>query len=180
VEHGQASWYGPGFHGRRTANGEKFDQNGVSAAHKTLPFGTVLRVHNLDNGKTLDVRVNDRGPFVAGRIVDLSKGAARQLDLIRSGVAPVRVEVLQWPEHLVPNPDRRKHRAVQVASFREHQRARQLARDLEHDPDLQEEVVVERARPWHRVRIRRVSLARLDAVLTLLRSRGFEPLVLDP
>ena len=156
--------------------------DGVSAAHKTLPFDTLVRVHNLDNGKKIDVRINDRGPFIAGRIIDLSKGAARGIDLIGPGVASVEIEVLRWPEHLVPggaNGSRTGPREIQVASFRDSDLARDLARSLSRVPELREPVVVERATPWHRVRIREVSAARLEAVLALLRGRGFDPLVLD-
>ncbi len=92
---GQASWYGPGFHGRRTANGEVFNQNAMTAAHKTLPFGTKVQVTNLRNGRSVVVRINDRGPFTRGRIVDLSAGAARVIGLKSSGIAPVKVEVLR-------------------------------------------------------------------------------------
>ena len=91
---GQASWYGPGFHGRRTANGEVFNSNALTAAHRSLPFGTKVRVTNMNNGRSVVVRINDRGPFAKGRIIDLSAGAARTLNMINSGVAPVRVEVL--------------------------------------------------------------------------------------
>lgn len=90
-----ASWYGPGFNGKRTASGERFRQNELTAAHKTLPFGTIVRVTNLQNARTVDVRINDRGPFVRGRIIDLSKGAAQQLNMIRTGVVPVEVRVLR-------------------------------------------------------------------------------------
>ena len=93
---GVASWYGGKFHGRQTANGERFDQNGISAAHKSLPFNTVVRVHNLRNGKSVDVRINDRGPFVKGRIIDLSKGAASKIDMVNDGVVPVRIQVLKY------------------------------------------------------------------------------------
>lgn len=92
---GMASWYGPGFNGKRTASGERFRQNELTAAHKTLPFGTIVRVTNLQNARTVDVRINDRGPFVRGRIIDLSKGAAQQLNMIRTGVVPVEVRVLR-------------------------------------------------------------------------------------
>lgn len=92
---GLASWYGNEYHGRQTASGELFDQEAMTAAHKKLPFGTVVRVHNLKNGRSVVVRINDRGPFVRRRIIDLSKGAARQLDMIRDGVVPVRIEVLR-------------------------------------------------------------------------------------
>lgn len=95
-ERGTASWYGKDFHGRRTANGEIYNMYGNSAAHKTLPFGTVVSVENLDNGKTLTTRINDRGPFIRGRIIDLSYGAAKEIKMIGPGVARVRVSVLKW------------------------------------------------------------------------------------
>lgn len=91
---GIASWYGPGFHGKKTSNGEIYDQNGFTAAHKTLPMNTILSVTNLNNGRKTTVRVNDRGPFVANRIIDLSQGAAKHIDMIASGTAPVRLEVI--------------------------------------------------------------------------------------
>ncbi|ARJ56316.1 septal ring lytic transglycosylase RlpA family protein [Campylobacter cuniculorum] len=91
---GIASWYGPGFHGKKTSNGEIYNQNGLSAAHKTLPMNTILKVTNLNNNRQVTVRVNDRGPFVANRIIDLSKGAASQIDMLQTGTAPVRLEVV--------------------------------------------------------------------------------------
>ncbi|XFA72153.1 septal ring lytic transglycosylase RlpA family protein [Thermosynechococcaceae cyanobacterium Okahandja] len=92
---GLASWYGPGFHGARTANGERFNQDAMTAAHKTLPFGTRVRVTNLHNGRSVIVRINDRGPFTPGREIDLSRGAAAAIGLIGAGVGPVRIDVLQ-------------------------------------------------------------------------------------
>lgn len=91
---GVASWYGPGFNGRRSASGEIFNQNALTAAHRTLPFGTLVRVTNMNNGTSVTVRINDRGPFGGGRVIDLSAAAARAIGMIQSGVAPVRVEVL--------------------------------------------------------------------------------------
>ena len=91
---GTASWYGPGFHGKKTANGEIYDQTKFTAAHKTLPLGTKARVTNLDNGSAVEVEINDRGPFVEGRIIDLSRAAARALGFIESGTAPVHVELI--------------------------------------------------------------------------------------
>lgn len=91
---GPASWYGGKFHGRRTANGERFDMNEMTAAHRSLPFGTRVRVTNERNGRSVVVRINDRGPFVGNRIIDLSRGAAAAVGMVRTGVAPVRVEVL--------------------------------------------------------------------------------------
>lgn len=89
IERGVASWYGEPFHGRRTASGEVFNMNDLTAAHKTLPFGTRLRVRNLATGQEVAVRINDRGPHVKGRVIDLSRAAAASIGLIRSGTAPV-------------------------------------------------------------------------------------------
>jgi len=94
VETGKASWYGTQHHGKRTASGEPFDQHALTAAHRTLPFGTRVKVTNLNNQRSVVVRINDRGPFRRGRVIDLSRAAAEQLDLIRTGVAPVRLEPL--------------------------------------------------------------------------------------
>lgn len=94
-ETGNASWYGGAFHNRLTSNGERFDQNALSAAHQTLPLPSMVRVTNLDNGRSLTLRVNDRGPFVAGRILDVSKKAAKLLGFHGRGTARVRVTVLE-------------------------------------------------------------------------------------
>jgi rare lipoprotein A len=94
IESGVASWYGPGFHGKSTANGEAYDQHTMTAAHRTLPMPSVVRVTNLSNGSTVIVRVNDRGPFANDRIIDLSRAAAEKLDMVRAGTASVRVEIL--------------------------------------------------------------------------------------
>lgn len=93
-ETGIASWYGPDFHGKLTANGEVFDQNAVTAAHKTLPMPSIVRVTNLENGRQLTLRVNDRGPFVHGRIIDLSRRSAQLLGIEGKGTAKVRVQIL--------------------------------------------------------------------------------------
>lgn len=93
-EEGLASWYGPGFHGKRTANGEVYDMNALTAAHKTLPMPSVVLVTNLENGRSMKLRINDRGPFVDDRIIDLSRRAAQMLDVERPGVARVRVELV--------------------------------------------------------------------------------------
>jgi rare lipoprotein A len=91
---GAASWYGGQFHGRTTANGERYDMNGLTAAHRSLPFGTKVRVTNQENGKSVVVRINDRGPYVGKRVIDLSRGAAQKVSMLGSGVAPVRLEVV--------------------------------------------------------------------------------------
>ena len=92
---GLASWYGKKFQSKRTASGEKFDMQKLTAAHKTLPFNTLVLVENLKNGRTVRVRINDRGPFVEGRIIDLSRKAAEKLGMIVDGVVPVRIEILK-------------------------------------------------------------------------------------
>lgn len=93
-ETGIASWYGPNFHGQRTANGERFDMNQISAAHRTLPLPSMVQVTNLENGRTINVRVNDRGPFAHGRVIDVSRRAAQLLGFARKGTAKVRVRIL--------------------------------------------------------------------------------------
>ena len=92
VQRGLASWYGPGFHGRKTASGEAYDPNDLTAAHRKLPLGTTATVTNLENGKKVEVEINDRGPYAGGRVIDLSKAAAERLDMKDDGTAPVRVE----------------------------------------------------------------------------------------
>ncbi len=113
-ERGLASWYGHPYHGRPAADGEIYDMETLVAAHRTLPFQTMVRVRNLNNGKTVDVRIIDRGPFVQGRIIDLSHAAAKAIELIGPGVAMVEVTVVGTP----PSPEPALF-AVQIGAFRE-------------------------------------------------------------
>jgi rare lipoprotein A len=100
VHKGGASYYADSLAGRRTANGEKYDPNAYTAAHRRFPFGTVLRVTRVETGAWVLVRINDRGPYASGRVIDLSKQAAKRLSMLRDGVVPVRLEILEWgPEH---------------------------------------------------------------------------------
>ncbi|MCO4744488.1 MAG: septal ring lytic transglycosylase RlpA family protein [Proteobacteria bacterium] len=94
ISTGKASWYGPGFRGKPTASGERFRPGRRTAAHKTLPFGTVVKVRNADNGKTVRVVINDRGPYAGGRVIDLSKKAARRVGMLDAGVATVELRVV--------------------------------------------------------------------------------------
>jgi rare lipoprotein A len=103
TEYGLASWYGRERYGRRTASGEIYEGNKLTAAHRTAPFGTYARVTNLANGRTVEVRINDRGPAIGGRVLDLSYAAARQLDMVHAGIARVKVEWLVGP---FPGPSR--------------------------------------------------------------------------
>jgi rare lipoprotein A len=95
LEDGVASWYGPKFHGKATANGETYDMDGLTAAHRTLAFNSKVKVTNLENGKSVIVRINDRGPYAKSRIIDLSRKAARDIDMIQNGTAKVRLELLE-------------------------------------------------------------------------------------
>lgn len=94
---GEASYYGPGFHGKKTATGEKFDQNDLTAAHPTLPLGTQATVTNLETGACVDVKINDRGPYVKGRDIDVSKRAAKELGMTKNGIAPIKIEAEVTP-----------------------------------------------------------------------------------
>jgi rare lipoprotein A len=131
LQEGIASWYGEPFHGRQTANGETYDMHGISAAHRTLPLGTVVEVTNLDNGRKLKVRINDRGPFVGKRILDLSLGAAKSLDMVQAGLAPIRLRVLRIG---VIGPQARSPQigtfTVQVGAFAERDRAQVRVEEL--------------------------------------------------
>ncbi len=95
-ETGLASWYGPGFHGKTAADGSRYNQRKLTAAHRVLPFGTLVRVTNLENGRSVKVKITDRGPFVEGRIIDLSKKAAKKLKMVDRGVVRVKLEVVEW------------------------------------------------------------------------------------
>lgn len=105
-EQGKASWYGPRFNGRRTANGERYNMNEMTAAHKTLPFGTVVRVRSLVNGKEVDVRITDRGPFSRGRVIDLSRAAAQAIDMLGLGVKDVLLFVPDSTPPVIAPPPR--------------------------------------------------------------------------
>ena len=120
VEQGTASWYGVPFNGRRAANGEIFDMNTLVAAHRTLPFGSILRVTNLNNGRYVEVRVIDRGPFVGDRVLDLARAAAVSLDMIGTGTAPVRIELLSGPSPVA------SEFTVQVGAFSDRGNAERL------------------------------------------------------
>ena len=96
-QYGNASWYGKSFHGKKTASGQLFNQNALTGANRTLPFGSVVRVTNLRNGKSVDVTINDRGPFIRTRIIDISRAAAREIGILQRGVARVRVSLIYMP-----------------------------------------------------------------------------------
>jgi rare lipoprotein A len=126
VETGVASWYGPPYHNRKAANGQVFDMHALTAAHKTLPLGSVIRVTNISNGKAALMRVTDRGPFIGDRVLDLSMGAAKEIGVYRTGLANVKIEVLDSPKPL----DRGGRWCVQIGAFSDSDEAAKLKSKL--------------------------------------------------
>lgn len=127
---GVASWYGPGFHGRPTASGSIYDQHELTAAHQTLPLGTRVMVTNLDNGRSTEVTINDRGPFVKGRIIDLSYAAAGTLGMIGPGTIPARIEVIDSGPRKISTIPASLDFTLQAGSFVEIENAKRLKEDL--------------------------------------------------
>ena len=166
-ETGYASWYGGKFQGRQTASGEIFDTNKLTAAHKSLPFGTVVEVTNLDNGKNIEVRINDRGPFVEGRIIDLSRAAATKIGMMSTGIAPVKVEIVRSASSS-PEPS---YYSIQIASFSARKNA-QLLHSRLYDRGFYPEF--EQSGSGHtRVVLPEVQETELDPLLTKLATMGF-------
>ncbi|MBI3993827.1 MAG: septal ring lytic transglycosylase RlpA family protein [Candidatus Lambdaproteobacteria bacterium] len=134
---GVASWYGPTFHGKATASGETYNQFGLTAAHPMLPMGTRIIVENLENQRRIYVRINDRGPYKKGRVVDLSYSAAKQLGMLANGTAPVRITVVQWPTSVEPALGLRAYRqyVVQVASYPSVDEAETVMREIQSRVD---------------------------------------------
>jgi rare lipoprotein A len=135
VQSGIASWYGRDFHGKTTSNGERYDMHAMTAAHKTLPLGVFVKVRNRENGREATVRVNDRGPFVKGRIIDLSYAAAQKLGVDRAGTAPVRIEALGYGGdgrngYRQPETYDTGTYTVQVGSFKKYGNAQRLSREM--------------------------------------------------
>lgn len=128
IETGIASWYGPNFHGKRTANGEIYNMNEYTAAHKTLPFDTILRVTNKQNNKSVIVRINDRGPYVKSRIIDLSRKAAEEIDMIRDGSTEVSLYLLSNIN--MPKNIKKESFTVQIGSFRRLRDAERLSNQV--------------------------------------------------
>ncbi|MEM1247561.1 MAG: septal ring lytic transglycosylase RlpA family protein [Acidobacteriota bacterium] len=166
---GRASWYGPKFHGRKTASGEVYDMNGVSAAHRELPFGTRLEVRHLGNGRSVEVVINDRGPFVDDRILDLSKGAAKKLDMVAAGVADVEIRILSLPAAAGARY------IVQAGAYRDRDNALDLLRRTRSEVP---EVEIYTEGVWHRVQVRGLRTRR-DArrVRTRLQALGVDALI---
>lgn len=132
VERGEASWYGPGFHGNKTANGERYDMHKLTAAHRTLPLGSVAVVRSLTSGRQVTVRVNDRGPFAKGRILDLSLAGAQALDMVTNGTDRIELRVIEY----VAQPEGMGPLRVQAGAFADYANARALLARIQREfPD---------------------------------------------
>lgn len=180
LERGVASWYGPTFHGGTTSSGERYDMHAMTAAHRTLPLPSYVRVTNLANGRSVVVRVNDRGPFKGNRIIDLSRSAAARLDMLRDGTAMVEVQSVGAS----PAPRAATSASgfyAQAGAFAEADNAHQLAQRIAAAGVADVSVLVAKsgARTVHRVRVGPfASIAAYDAVVARLGAAGIAPLVL--
>lgn len=172
---GIASWYGPNFHGKATSNREVYDMYDLTAAHQTLPFGTRVMVTNLDNGRAVQVRINDRGPFVGNRIIDLSYAAARLLDMVGPGTAPVRLDIVSGAV-----PAGGPCYIVQLGSFTDLQNARQLKERLgnKYGPAFISEFVLA-GRTYYRVRLPSGDRTGAEALAARLNADGFPVLICE-
>jgi rare lipoprotein A len=176
VERGVASWYGPGFHGRKTANGETYDMHQLTAAHRTLPLGSVVQVRSLTSGRTVTVRVNDRGPFAKNRILDLSQAGAQALSMIGNGTDQVEIKVVAYQGR----PGAMGYLRVQVASFAEQVNAQALAGRLRGQySDVRVEIVELASGRRYRVHVGRfTSEQQAEAIASRLEAQfQVEPLV---
>jgi len=173
VQHGVASWYGPDFHGKPTSSGEIYDMYQLTCAHNTLPLGTTVIVTNLENGKSLELRVNDRGPFVKDRVIDLSYSAAKILGIYEKGTAFVKVETIgPWIDEI-------PRFTLQVGSFTDDAKAQKLAEALRRDFDNVYVTTVETStQKYHRVRVGQYDSKEVAMTTAEKLSRmGFEVLV---
>jgi rare lipoprotein A len=170
---GLASYYAEPYHGRKTASGEIFDSyRDMTAAHRTLPFNTLVRVTNKSNGRVVDVRINDRGPFIDGRVIDLSTRAAREIDLVRSGVAPVKLTVLKVEQAATSATF-----AVQVGAFENPKAAEDLKERLQRKYSSVMIQTIAAEKPLYRVRIGQPDMAAANKVVSELRKQDFQPFI---
>ena len=176
VQTGRASWYGPDFHGKTTSNKEVYNMYDLTAAHRTLPFDTYVIVTNLNNGKSVTVRINDRGPFVEGRIIDLSYAAASIIDAVESGVIPVRLEIIEGKSP----PQGTQKFYVQLGSFVSKKNAQALMTKIKKKYKGVYVTVFKTAnQTYHRVRIRALNLEEAEKIARHLASDGIASYVLE-
>jgi len=176
VQTGIASWYGGEFHGKRTSSREVYDMNDLTAAHNTLPLGTFVAVTNLNNGKSVVVRINDRGPFVRNRVIDLSYAAARAIDLIGTGTAPVRIEVLAD----ISPPLAPLRFSVQIGSFIQRANAEAIRQDLARQfADVYVSTFATARQVYYRVRIRAKDREMAEALARRLMEKGYTAIIFE-
>ncbi len=176
VQKGLASWYGSDFHGKLTSNREIYNMHALTAAHKTLPFGVYVRVTNLNNGKSIVVRINDRGPFIKGRIIDLSYAAAKKLGLDISGVAPVKIKVLK---KYSPRKSSQEF-SIQVGSFSSKKNAKILKRKLQKNyRNVYISKIKASSKTFYRVRIKARSVKSAEKIAKKLMKQGYRTNVLE-
>lgn len=176
VQKGLASWYGPDFHGKLTSNKEIYNMNALTAAHKTLPFGAYVKVTNLNNGKSVIVRINDRGPFVKGRIIDLSYAAAKKLGMDITGVAPVKIKVLK---KYSPKKSSQKF-SVQVGSFSSKKNAKILKKKLQKNyRNVYISKLKTSSSTYYRVRIKARSVKSAEKIAKKLMKQGYTANILE-
>lgn len=170
---GYASWYGGKFHGRKTASGEIYDQDKLTAAHKSLPFGTRVKVTHVDNGKSTYVVINDRGPFVKGRVIDLSREAAKQIDMLSTGTAKVRLSV-QGPMNFDE-----KTFIIQTGSYQDPENAQMQKRDLQQALESLNVQVIDN-NGYYRVHVGPYATRnKAESMLKRLRRMNFDGLILQ-
>ena len=176
VQTGIASWYGGEFHGKRTSSREVYDMNDLTAAHNTLPLGTFVAVTNLNNGQSVVVRINDRGPFVKNRVIDLSYAAARALDMIGTGTAPVRIEVLAD----ISPPLAALRFSVQTGSFIRRANAEAMRKDLARQfADVYVSTFETTRQVYYRVRIRANDRETAETLASRLMERGYTAIIFE-
>ena len=169
---GYASWYGGKFQGRKTANGEIFDTYKYTAAHKTLPFDTILKVKNLENGESVIVRINDRGPFIKDRIIDLSYAAAKDIGMIETGIARVRIQVI---ESSASRTDRYKYK-IQIAAYSNPANAEKTLKYLKKKG--LKSMLEKNNKGIYRVVIKDIEKNKLSAIKGRLKKYGFSNLLI--
>lgn len=191
IQTGMASWYGADFHGQPTASKEIYDMFDLTAAHRTLPFGTRVMVTNLKNGKSVEVRINDRGPFIRGRIIDLSYAAAQAIDMVKDGVVPVRLEVVEWgsgEQGFRPGDARRNLTIktkgeiyVQVGAFIKKENARRLRSQLLKKSFKKVIIVVFKTKQavYYRVRIPCENMSQAHQAARRLLRLGYTPIIFN-
>jgi peptidoglycan lytic transglycosylase len=176
VQTGVASWYGEEFHGRKTSSQEVYDMNDLTAAHNSLPLGTFAAVTNLNNGRSVVVRINDRGPFVKNRVIDLSYAAARAIDMIGTGTAPVRIEVLAD----ISPPLKALIFSVQAGSFVGQENAEALSRELAGQfADVYISTFETPQEVYYRVRIRAKDRETAETIARALMEKGYAAVLFE-